>query len=85
MLHIIGAFAEFEASLCRERVRSGLAAAKSRGVKLGRRRTHDYQYITQLRREGLTYREIGGRLGVSQGTISTALRAARKTPEDSRS
>ena len=39
MTHLLGAFAEFEASLIRERVMSGLANAKAKGKKLGRPRT----------------------------------------------
>ncbi len=38
MMHIIGAFAEFERGIIRERTAAGLAAARSRGVKLGRAR-----------------------------------------------
>jgi DNA invertase Pin-like site-specific DNA recombinase len=34
--HVIMAMAEFERSLIRERVRAGLAAARERGVRLGR-------------------------------------------------
>lgn len=36
MMHMIGAFAEFERGLIRERTRAGLAEAKRRGRKLGR-------------------------------------------------
>ncbi|MFN3888147.1 MAG: recombinase family protein [Aquabacterium sp.] len=38
MMHIIGAFAEFERGIIRERTAAGLAAARARGVKLGRAR-----------------------------------------------
>ena len=38
MFQIAGAFAEFESNLARERVAAGLAAAKARGVQLGRPR-----------------------------------------------
>ncbi|MHA6848535.1 recombinase family protein [Ralstonia syzygii] len=36
IFHIVGAFAEFERELIRERTRVGMAAAVKRGVKLGR-------------------------------------------------
>ena len=39
VLHIMAALAEFERSLIRERTCAGLAAAKRRGRKLGRRRS----------------------------------------------
>ena len=38
-LQILGAVSEFERSVIRERVNAGLAAAKAKGVKLGRPRT----------------------------------------------
>lgn len=37
LMHLIASFGEFEAALCRERVKAGLEAARRRGVKLGRR------------------------------------------------
>ena len=37
MTHIIGAFAEFERDIIRERVKAGLVNAKAKGKKLGRR------------------------------------------------
>ena len=39
MFTIIGAMAELESSLISERVKAGMAAAKARGKKLGRRKT----------------------------------------------
>lgn len=36
-LTIVAAFAELEAEMCRDRVKDGLAAAKKRGTKLGRK------------------------------------------------
>lgn len=34
--HLMGAFAEFESNLNSERTKAGMAAAKARGVRLGR-------------------------------------------------
>ena len=36
--HLMGAFTEFESSLISERTKAGMAAAKARGVKMGRPR-----------------------------------------------
>jgi len=38
MLHLLGAFAEFERALIRERVKAGLAHARAKGQRLGRPR-----------------------------------------------
>jgi len=38
MLHLLGAFAEFERALIRERVKAGLAHARTKGQQLGRPR-----------------------------------------------
>lgn len=35
MMHLLGAFAEFEASLIRERVRAGINNARAKGIKFG--------------------------------------------------
>lgn len=40
MIQILGAFAEFERAIIRERTMAGLARARARGVKLGRPRKH---------------------------------------------
>ncbi len=40
MLHVLGAFAEFERDIIRERINAGLARAKANGQKLGRRQKH---------------------------------------------
>ncbi|MBZ7924372.1 recombinase family protein [Ensifer adhaerens] len=37
IMHVLGAFAEFEKSLIQERTRAGLAAAREKGQRLGRR------------------------------------------------
>lgn len=47
MFTIIGAMAELESSLISERVKAGMAAAKSRGKKIGRPETPPY-LITQI-------------------------------------
>lgn len=73
MAHLIGAFAEFEASIIRERVRAGIAHARKRGRKLGRRKMRDDAAIQQLRSSGLSIRQIASRLGVAKGSVQKAL------------
>jgi DNA invertase Pin-like site-specific DNA recombinase len=70
MFHVIGAMAEFERALIQERVRAGLAVARSKGKTLGRPkvrrdRDKDAKRIRQLRDEGQSYREIAEELGRS--------------------
>jgi len=71
---IFASIAEFERELIRERVRSGLAAARAKGKRLGRPRAHvDASRIAVLRAQGCGWRKIATELGVGVGTV---LRAA---------
>ena len=81
MFAVIGAMAQFEAELARERTISGLAAAKRRGARLGRPRARfDLERAAELRTTGLSYERVAAALGVSVGTIHAALRRLQKTP-----
>ena len=65
MGRILATFAEFEREQIGDRVRSGLAAAKDRGVKLGADRLvpdETVAVIRELRAEGLGYERISQRL-----------------------
>jgi DNA invertase Pin-like site-specific DNA recombinase len=79
-LNILGAVAEFERQLCVDRVKSGIAAAKLRGVKLGRPATSESR-IAQVRvlvAEGLNAKQISGRLGMPYSTATELVRELRK-------
>src|SRR5246127_5404897 len=66
---IFASIAEFERELIRDRVRSGMAAARARGKQIGRpRKVVDAAKVAQLRASGASWRTIAGRLGVSVGT-----------------
>lgn len=72
---LIAAVSALEVELIRERTIAGLAAARRRGVTLGRRRVHvDLEFAQQLRDEGKSIREIGRTLGVAAATVQRALR-----------
>lgn len=77
MFQMIGAFAEFEREITRERVRAGLRNAVAKGKQLGRKaRTDiDIAQIRRLRDGGMTWREIELQTGVPR---STCLRVCPK-------
>ena len=75
MMHLLGAFAEFEASLIRERVRAGLNNARTKGIRLGRPRLRNDVRITSLRERGLSVRQIATQLGTSIGSVQRAIAA----------
>ena len=71
----MAALAEFQGDLLRERVRSGIAAARQSGVVFGRRpgqRIKADRYgakVLKLVAEGQSYRESSHRLGLSKNTV----------------
>jgi DNA invertase Pin-like site-specific DNA recombinase len=77
---VIGAVAELERSLIRERVVMGLGRARKAGRRLGRPPVHvDAVKVAKLRSQGCSWREITESLGVSKGT---AQRAANSLPKN---
>ena len=52
MLSVMGAFAEFERALLRERQREGIALAKRRGAYRGRKKSLSASEIAEVRRRG---------------------------------
>ena len=50
MLSVMGAFAEFERALIRERQREGIALAKQRGAYRGRKKSLTGEQITEMQR-----------------------------------
>ena len=81
MRTIMAGLAEFERDLIRDRVKSGLAAARARGVKLGRQlgqRPSDKKAkkVLTLHEEGLSYRLIGRNVGLSKNTVMDIVKRA---------
>ena len=71
---IFATIAEFERELICERVRSGLAAARARGKRLGRpRRAIDAGRLQEMRAQGRSWRAISRELGIGVGTARDAL------------
>jgi DNA invertase Pin-like site-specific DNA recombinase len=72
----LSGLAEFERDLIRERVKSGIAAAKARGQHHGRRKGSTTQKVGALESDilaaltqGTPYRKIASQLGVSKNTV----------------
>jgi len=77
---VLGAVAELERSLIRERVRAGLRNAKAKGKHVGRPKLAlDGSQIARLRAQGLSWLTIGKRLGVGEGTVWRVALASAKT------
>ena len=74
---IFASIAEFERELIRDRVRSGLAAAKAKGKRIGRPRVAvDVPRIASLRRQGRSWAQITRATGISKGTAQRAVAPA---------
>jgi len=79
MLHIIGAFAQFEADLIRERVRAGIANARANGTRLGRRPFINRSLVANLRSQGWSLGKIAKHLNVSKTAVHKTLSLAQVT------
>ena len=78
LLSVMGAFAEFERSLIRERQREGIALAKQRGAYRGRKKALSSEAVAELRRRVAVGEQKAGlarELGISRETLYQYLRA----------
>lgn len=72
IFRLMSVFSDFERNLIVERTRAGLAAAKARGVRLGRQSTITKQQIREaqkLKRSGLSVTAIAKRFSVGRSTL----------------
>ncbi len=79
MLSVMGAFAEFERSLIRERQREGIELAKRRGAYRGRKKSLSPEQAAELRRRsaaGEQKAQLAREFGVSRETVYQYLRTA---------
>jgi DNA invertase Pin-like site-specific DNA recombinase len=79
VLSVMGAFAEFERALIRERQTEGIALAKTRGAYKGRKpalTTDQARELVDRARSGEPKTALAAEYGVSRATVYTYLRAA---------
>jgi len=74
LIHLLAAFAEFERAIIKERVKAGLKNAKAKGQRLGRPSLSvDRLQLRQLRKDGLSIRQIAKRLKISPASVHKTL------------
>jgi len=76
MMHMIGAFSQFEASLIKARVIAGLENAKANGKVLGRPKRLDSDRIAMLRDQGMSLSQIAAELKCTKSAVSKTLKNA---------
>lgn len=85
MATMLAGIAQFERDLLSERVKSGLAAARARGKKLGRQLGQRPKSdklapkVIQAVAEGRSYRWIARDLGISKNTVTEIIKRHRQT------
>ena len=77
MLSVMGAFAEFERALIRERQSEGIALAQKRGAYRGRKKALSRDQVVELRKRvigGEQKAKLARELGISRETLYQSLR-----------
>ena len=78
-LQMMGAFAEFERAMIKERQREGIAKAKAEGRCLGRKAKLGPDQVAEIRDKlsiGVSKKAIAEELGISRQTLYVALRGS---------
>jgi DNA invertase Pin-like site-specific DNA recombinase len=79
---VLGAVAEFEREMLRERVKAGMAQAKRSGKRIGRPAlrhfgSNDVEHLHSLRTEGRSVRRLAKEFGTTQWMVSKLLCASQ--------
>jgi len=83
MATLLAGIAEFERELTQERIRSGIAAAKARGKRLGRQPGQRPKSdrlaprVLALIAQGRSYRLVGREVGLSKNTVAAIVKRDR--------
>jgi putative DNA-invertase from lambdoid prophage Rac len=86
MATMLAGIAQFERDLLSERIKSGLAAARARGKKLGRQKGHRTKSdklapkVIEAIAQGRSYRWIARDLGISKNTVTDIVKRHPKNP-----
>ncbi len=85
LFQVVGAIAEFERSLIRERIALGLERARAEGKTIGRPlgAQVDEQELRRQRSEGLSLRAIARQVGISHPTVAAILSGKNPTAKRS--
>lgn len=79
--NIMGAFAEFERSLIKERQRAGIKLAKAKGVYKGNPSSVDKASVLGMIEKGVQFELIGKAHGISVSTVQRIKRAAARSEQ----
>ena len=78
---VLGAVAELERNLIKERVQMGISRARKQGKALGRPRVEvDPLQVAGLRAMGLSWNQIAEKLDIGRGTAERAFKSLPKNP-----
>jgi DNA invertase Pin-like site-specific DNA recombinase len=77
---VLGAVAELERNLIKERVNMGISRARKEGKRIGRPRVGvDARQVAGLRARGRSWNQIARELGIGKGTAQRAFQSLPKT------
>lgn len=84
-LQMMGAFAEFERSIIKQRQAEGIAKAKAKGVYKGRKKQIDENLIVELTAQGNSQNQIAEIMGITRMSVYRCLKKQRETLKPSAS
>jgi putative DNA-invertase from lambdoid prophage Rac len=78
MIVIVGAIAELESDLVRERVRAGLRRAKLEGIRIGRKPLDiDREQVVRDRRSGQSLTQVAKKHGISRASVCRLVKESK--------